>query len=739
MHHRARTSTRTLLLALAAGLSISIGSTAKATASGADSGPAQPRVLELRVGAIDTALRANLLNAVGANAAPVAQGSRYVLQLDGSLTAARESALTKAGITLGQYLPEHAYIVALENLTPVALAQLVNQPGSAIGFVSWLGAYDNAWKLDPEINNRAYRTEHRQELAARGLAEVTVLCFDDADTRPAINEITRLGGEVRGVNPQGDQWAIDATMKAADVAALALLDTVQFIEDGPEATLRNDSNRWILQSNVANQTPIWNKGIRGEGQVGGLIDGTMNESHCMFDDSVPVGPSHRKVLAIRSAGGADVHGTHTAGTLAGDAAPLGTYTAHDGIAFAAKLSFTNLGAISGSGTSLALRLQDAHNDGARVHSNSWGDDGTTSYTNWCRQIDLFTAANEDSLVAFAVSNGATAKTPENSVNVLGVGASQDTPNQANHCSGGTGPTADGRRKPEVYAPGCGTVSANSNSTCGVTALTGTSMACPAVSGAGLLVRQYFTEGWYPSGNKSSSDALTPSGALLKAVLVNTSVDMTGISGYPSNREGWGRVLLDNSLFFAGDARKLFVRDVRNGVGLTTGQFTEYTFNVTSSGVPLEITLASTHPAAAVGAANPIINNLDLEVVDPFGTLYKGNVFTGVQSSTGGTADAKNNVERVIRTTPALGVYTVRVRGTAVNSAGVKQGYAVVATGDLRIACPADFDGNGFVNGEDFDQYVAAFEAGLLAADFDEDGFVTGEDFDAYALAFGAGC
>ncbi len=53
--------------------------------------------------------------------------------------------------------------------------------------------------------------------------------------------------------------------------------------------------------------------------------------------------------------------------------------------------------------------------------------------------------------------------------------------------------------------------------------------------------------------------------------------------------------------------------------------------------------------------------------------------------------------------------------------------------------PADFNGDGFVTGEDFDAYVAAFEAGDIASDFDGDGFVTGEDFDAYVAAFESGC
>jgi len=54
-------------------------------------------------------------------------------------------------------------------------------------------------------------------------------------------------------------------------------------------------------------------------------------------------------------------------------------------------------------------------------------------------------------------------------------------------------------------------------------------------------------------------------------------------------------------------------------------------------------------------------------------------------------------------------------------------------------CIADFDHDGFVNGEDFDAYVAVFEAGSISADANHDGFVTGEDFDLFAEHFGAGC
>ncbi len=54
-------------------------------------------------------------------------------------------------------------------------------------------------------------------------------------------------------------------------------------------------------------------------------------------------------------------------------------------------------------------------------------------------------------------------------------------------------------------------------------------------------------------------------------------------------------------------------------------------------------------------------------------------------------------------------------------------------------CPADFNHDGFVTGDDFDSFSLAFINGDNTADFDHNGFVTGDDFDAYVAAFQAGC
>ena len=150
-------------------------------------------------------------------------------------------------------------------------------------------------------------------------------------------------------------------------------------------------------------------------------------------------------------------------------------------------------------------------------------------------------------------------------------------------------------------------------------MTGTSMASPAVAGTAMLVRQYYTEGYYPSGAASVSDTFVPSGALLKATLLNSAVDMTGISGYPSNLEGWGRLLADNALYFAGESRTLAVFDVRNPEGLSTGETDTHDISVTGSGEVLRITMVFTDAPAAAGAAAPVVNDLDLRVTAPDGT------------------------------------------------------------------------------------------------------------------------
>jgi hypothetical protein len=63
----------------------------------------------------------------------------------------------------------------------------------------------------------------------------------------------------------------------------------------------------------------------------------------------------------------------------------------------------------------------------------------------------------------------------------------------------------------------------------------------------------------------------------------------------------------------------------------------------------------------------------------------------------------------------------------------------LAAGGCPGDCVSDFDGSGFVDTDDFDAFVRAFEAGTNNADVDATGFVDTDDYDFFVRAFEAGC
>jgi NAD(P)-dependent dehydrogenase (short-subunit alcohol dehydrogenase family) len=174
-------------------------------------------------------------------------------------------------------------------------------------------------------------------------------------------------------------------------------------------------------------------------------------------------------------------------------------------------------------------------------------------------------------------------------------------------------------------------------------------------------------------------------AALGATVVVASRDAThhGALLDEAKRRAWRveSLVLDDGLYFAGDAAKLFVAERRNAEGLSTNQTIEFQLEVRSGSVPLEVTCAFTDFAGTVNASNPVVNDLDLVVLSPGNAqTFLGNVFAGGWSATGGIADAKNNIERVAVLNPAVGTWTLRITGR--NVPQNRQGFGLCANGDL---------------------------------------------------------
>ena len=275
-----------------------------------------------------------------------------------------------------------------------------------------------------------------------------------------------------------------------------------------------------------------------------------------------------------------------------------------------------------------------------------------------------------------------------------------------------GPTDDGRMKPDVVAPGTWILSTYSTMyqegydvgtnprnglfqsdgwgmpiSVNYKFFGGTSMSNPLTAGAATVVRDYY----------SKAQALNASAALTKATLINSAIDMLDENNdgandndfpIPNVHEGWGRVNVAN----ATDGSAKFADQT---TGITTGAAPVYTASVASSSTPLKVSLVwSDAPSTAAAAAN-LVNDLDLELRSPSGVLYRGNVFSGGWSTTGGSADRVNNVENGYIQSPEVGDWQITVRGFNVPTG--PQPFALVVDGATTLTPPPTPSNTGLLN------------------------------------------
>lgn len=625
------------------------------------------------------ALRAVTLHA--GEAAPAARSEApadalRILHLDRAPDAATRAAIAGAGGEILAYLPANAYLLRAEE---PALAPL-----AALAGVDLLVDYRPEWRVAPELSAAAARAEGAPLALTLSFAPGTPIAL-------RADQAIALGATLSRLSERAARPRLWLSAPAALLPALAALPELLWLSPTLPLSDRNNDSSWIVQSGILGQRPIWDHGLHGEGQIIGHIDSNFFPESCFFadPDGAPIGPTHRKLVYLGELPGwGSNHGAHTAGTAVGDAAPVDESigTQLRGGAWAARLAHSTYAQSGEYDLYADLLAHDAA--GARVHTNSWGQDYVTSYTELCADIDAYSHDREEALVVWAVTNQGLLYTPENAKSTLAVAASYTNDDLGGsyrgfhqHYSGGLGPTADGRRKPELHAPGYGIRSADALP-CGNVVKSGTSMACPAVAAAAALARQYLVEGWWPSGAPLAGDSLVPSGALLRALLVNSTLPMDSLpAGYPNDLEGWGRLCLEEALYFAGDARELWLDEKRNAEGLETGDVFIYRIAVESAAEPLAVTLAFTDAPGTPLAEAPVVNDLDLEVVSPSG-LYLGNAFDPElgASVAGGVADPLNTCERVLIGSPEPGTWEIRVRARRVPLG--PQGYGLVVNGDL---------------------------------------------------------
>ncbi|HET6405239.1 MAG TPA: S8 family serine peptidase [Candidatus Thermoplasmatota archaeon] len=612
-----------------------------------------------------------------------------VVQFRGPVKAEWREALDAHAIAVYDYMPDHAYLVRASPAGIAALAQM--------DVVRAIEPYHPGWKLAPELH-------------ASGVARVTALAFLEEPLPAVLADIASTGATPLEWTTAPLEHVIDLLATPEQARAVARLASVSWIEPAhDEGSTDNAQASAITQSGTTNAWPVHAKGVDGSSQKVSVCDtGTNTDpvgvsgtpialvrmTHEMHNDAsnsvlqynahlapvkLPLAP-HGKIDLYYSpvengirgdSDDSDGHGTHTSGTIAGDAPMHGMRNGNDGVAYASKLLICDItsGATFHILNNYSAYWDPAYDRGARINSNSWGSAHTSAYTEKARQHDAYVWENRDFLILRSMGNLASTIRPEAvAKSAMGIGATNNGASADSVASfSGIGPTADGRIKPNVVAPGACVTSSYLGTATSYACISGTSMSTPAVAGAAALVRDYFAKGYYPTG-APSSNAHDPSAALVRAILQISGREVggdRGVAGFPNHVQGWGRVTLEDALYFAGDARGLRVL-TDEGVAATTGSLYEAQLQV-QAGQPLRVMLAWSDYPGAAGANPTLVNDLDLRVVDP-----NGNVL--------GAPDNRNVEEAVYVASPVAGTYTLRVVG-----ANVPQGpqpFALVATGSF---------------------------------------------------------
>jgi serine protease AprX len=566
-----------------------------------------------------------------------ASKSDYILiQFTSTPDAASRKRISRAHVEILEYVSENTYLCYYKDKDLSKIRSLRD--------VTWADIYFSGFKIPPNLRDRI--EGGLTQLVPRATASshsnkrdlVDIVFHDNVDptspfVRKAIAEATRLGDEIL---PTG-RHKIRVTIPGKYLDDIAAIDGVRVILRVPALELKNNIARNIINANVIVNGTTY----QGEGQIISVADsgfdkGSTKSPHPAFKGRVA---KLYNLTGEVSSNDTDGHGTHVCGSALGDGL-LSTGVVIQGVAPKATLVVQKIMDYKGNLTP-GLDLADLfgtpfRDDGARVHSNSWGASNTSglrySFSQSAREIDDFVWNNPELVICWAAGNDGLDGDGDGVVdpaqigneaaakNCITVGASEsvrleiepvyatygsgpraanfpsapihDDP-YANNAEGmaalsSRGPTQERRFKPDLVAPGTSILSAKSRDAPKRTTFTdfgkssegeyffdtGTSMATPIVAGCAAVLRETLV----------SNGMGNPTAALIKALLINGAADLLGqyspSEAGPSFNisSGFGRVNLLGSVILPGPNPNAGI-----GEGKPLGQGDNNTFTVNIPG------------------------------------------------------------------------------------------------------------------------------------------------------------
>ncbi len=556
-------------------------------------------------------------------------------------------ALRNMGVEIHRFLPQHAVIVRME---PAMLEAV-----QALDFVRWVGPMHPDYKMDTAM------------LATRSTQSYNIVFVSPEDRSELIRQVEALGGRLS--NQMKDSILIVAELTPAQVKEVAHLDTVLWMDVATE--IEEDMDKARIQGGANYLESKKNSAYTGKGIRGHVLEG-IYKNHPDF-----AATEHREIPIAVGASSPASHGQNTYGQVFGSG--KGNADAR-GLLPDAQGLFTNYSEVyngtpgkPGSRYDLNRRLQEEHK--VMFQTASWGYGRTTEYDSRSAEMDHLIFHLDMPITQSQSNSGTRASRPQAwAKNIISVGALRHfetvNPDDDKWSRGASiGPATDGRIKPDLCAYYDSTTTTH-GSTGYRPNFGGTSGATPIVAGHVGLSIEMWTDGIF--GNtlkapKSDRFGNRPHFTTTKAILICTAKQYT-FQGKSHDRtrvhQGWGFPDLKQMY----DSRsKLFV--VNEDDVLKNLETKTYQITVAPGEPEFKATLTFAEPEATVNSTIQRINDLDLKVTDPNGTVYLGNhgLLEEMYSKSGGSADTIDTVENVFVKNPQAGTWKVEVIVSELNA------------------------------------------------------------------------
>ena len=551
------------------------------------------------------------------------------------------SALSDRNVESHRYMPNQANIVEMS-------AALANEVRS-LPFVRSVTPFHPAFKLEEELINAI-------ELATQGPVTVNILTMRRGGQAPVVQWIENNGGTIQEVSER--TYLMTATLDHLQLPALAALNEVQWIDRwGPETADMNVARQMHGADFVESVAGYDGTGIRGE----------VRDIGCSL--------THQDLpnFLVHGTNSSNTHGTSTGGICFGKG--LGNANARgampDGFLVIQDIDHPAPG---GSRYNATAEIQDPTGPFRCVfQTNSVGGPQTTQYNSTSQNMDLILFDFDHLPITQSQSNlnNKNSRPEAWAKNIISVGGINhfNTLTKNDDLWGGAsiGPANDGRIKPDLasYYDAILAPTAPNNYTSG---FGGTSGATPIVAGHLGLFLEMWNDGIF--GNPTPGAGVfenRPTNMLTKAMLINTATQWQ-FTGATHNRtrvhQGWGHPDLQymyenrNNMLIVDEADVLGQMETKN-----------YYVNVTAGNPEFRVTMSYRDLPGTTSATLHRINDLDLAVIAPDGTLYKGNVglIDNMASTANGAYNKVDTVENVIVTNPAAGEWRITIYARDINA------------------------------------------------------------------------